>query len=67
MQPARREYVLASYLLTRRGRSVVGELNALSTWWAPLATDLGDADGGFYCLDPGAGFARAESSISRIT
>src|SRR5439155_23765784 len=60
MQPDRREYVLASYLLTRRGRSVVGELNAAKTWWPPLRTDLGEADGGFYCLDPGAGFTRAD-------
>ena len=58
MQPAKREYVLASYLLTRRGRSIVGDLNALATWWPPLGLDLGAAEGPFYCLDPGAGFAR---------
>src|SRR5207244_7475130 len=60
MDRAKREYVLASYLLTRRGRSVVGDLNALTTWWPALATDLGPAAGGFYCLDPGAEFARAD-------
>ena len=60
MEPAKREYVLASYLLTRRGRSVVGELNALHTWWPALGRDLGAPRGGFYCLDPGADFARTE-------
>jgi hypothetical protein len=60
MDPARREYVLASYLLTRRGRSVVGDLNAAKTWWPALATDLGAAGGDFYCLDPQRDFARAE-------
>jgi hypothetical protein len=59
MDPARREFVLASYLLTRRGRSVVGDLNAEKTWWPALATDLGAAAGAFYCLDPRAGFRRA--------
>ena len=52
MRPEQREYVLASYLLTRRGRSVVGDLNAAKTWWPALATDLGAAAGDFYCLDP---------------
>jgi hypothetical protein len=68
MDPARREYVLASYLLTRRGRSVVGDLNAAKTWWPALATDLGAASGDFYCLDPGRGFARAEpcSTAGRV-
>jgi hypothetical protein len=56
MDPAKREYVLASYLLTRRGRSVVGDLNALKTWWPALATDLGGATGDFACLDPGADY-----------
>jgi len=60
MDPGKREYVLASYLLTRRGRSAVGELNALKTWWPALGRDLGAPRGGFYCLDPGAAFARAE-------
>jgi hypothetical protein len=60
MRPAAREFVLASYLLTRAGRSVVGDLNAARTWWPALATDLGAPEGGFYCLDPGAGFARAD-------
>src|SRR5262249_39545567 len=60
MEPAKREFVLASYLLTRRGRSVVGDLNAAKTWWPALATDLGAADGDFYCLDPGADFARGD-------
>jgi hypothetical protein len=59
MHPDRREYVVASYLLTRRGRSVVGDLNALKTWWPALALDLGAAHGGFYCLDPDTG-ARSE-------
>ncbi len=57
MEPAKREFVLASYLLTRRGRSVVGDLNAARTWWPALATELGAAEGDLYCLDPGAGFA----------
>jgi len=52
MDPAKREYVLASYLLTRRGRSVVGDLNAVATWWPALATDVGAPAGDFYCLDP---------------
>jgi len=56
MEPPKREYVLASYLLTRRGRSVVGDLNALKTWWPALATDLGDATGDFACLDPAADY-----------
>ncbi|HJQ82903.1 MAG TPA: putative glycoside hydrolase [Candidatus Binatia bacterium] len=56
----RREYALASYLLTRRNRSVVGDMNAVVTWWPALAADLGDARGGFYCLDPAKGFARAD-------
>jgi hypothetical protein len=60
MEPARREYVLASYLLTRRGRSVVGDLNAAKTWWPALATDVGTASGDFYCLDPQRDFARGE-------
>jgi len=58
MDPARREYVLASYLLTRRGRSVVGDLNSLDTWWPALATDLGAPAGDFYCLDPARDYAR---------
>jgi hypothetical protein len=57
MRPEQREYVLASYLLTRRGRSVVGDLNAAKTWWPALATDIGAAAGDFYCLDPVAGRA----------
>jgi hypothetical protein len=61
MEPAKREYVLASYLLSRAGRSVVGDLNAARTWWPALAMDPGDPRGDFYCLDPGAGFARAAS------
>jgi hypothetical protein len=58
MHREKREYVLASYLLTRRDRSVVGDLNALSTWWPALAVDLGEPAGDFYCLDPGAGYGR---------
>jgi putative glycosyl hydrolase-like family 15 (GHL15) protein len=65
MEPDKREYVLASYLLTRAGRSVVGDLNAAKTWWPALATDLGDARGTFTCVDgatrcpaPGRVFAR---------
>jgi hypothetical protein len=57
MLPEKREYVLASYLLTRRGRSVVGDVNAVRRWWPALATDLGAAAGDFHCLD--AGGARA--------
>ena len=60
MHPAKREYVLATYLLTRSGRSVVGDLNAAATWWPALGEDLGAPAGDFYCLDPGAGYARAE-------
>ncbi len=55
MHAPKREYVLASYLLTRRGRSVVGDVNALATWWTALAVDLGGAQGDFYCLTPGTG------------
>jgi hypothetical protein len=57
MDPDRREYVLASYLIARRGDAVVGDLNAARTWWPALATDLGAAKADFVCLDPGAGFA----------
>lgn len=60
MDPAKREYVLASYLLTRRGRSVVGDLNALKTWWPAFATDLGAATGDLACLDPSADYRPAE-------
>jgi hypothetical protein len=60
MHPPKREYVLASYLLTRRGRSVVGDLNALATWWPALAVDLGAAQGGFYCLETGGSGARRD-------
>ena len=52
MKPAQREFVLASYLLTRRGRSVVGDLNGAKTWWPAVAIDLGDAKGSFYCVEP---------------
>jgi hypothetical protein len=65
MDPAKREYVLASYLLTRRGRSVVGDLNAAGTWWPALDSDLGLPTGDFYCLDPAADFARAEPCPAR--
>ena len=61
MEPAKREYVLASYLLTRAGRSVVGDLNAVKTWWPALTTDPGEPAGDFYCLDPARDFARADS------
>lgn len=37
----------------------VGDLNAVSTWWLALATDLGEPASDFYCLGPAAGFARA--------
>src|SRR5262249_27884301 len=60
MEPPKREYVLATYLLVRAGDSVVGDLNAVRTWWPALTIDLGEPRGDFYCLDPGAGFARAE-------
>jgi hypothetical protein len=60
MDPRRREFVLASYLLSREGRSLVGDLNALATWWPALERDLGPPAGGFHCLDPGAGFAQAD-------
>jgi hypothetical protein len=59
MHPEKREYVLASYLLTRRGRSVVGDLNAAKTWWPAFDEELGSATADFYCLDPGTGFARS--------
>jgi hypothetical protein len=64
MHGDRREYVLATYLLTRRGRSVVGDVNAVGTWWPALARDLGGARGDFYCVEgppcpaPGRVFAR---------
>jgi hypothetical protein len=31
---------------------VVGDLNAVQTWWPALATDLGAPQGDFHCLDP---------------
>jgi hypothetical protein len=52
-----REYLLASYLLTKRAFSSISELNTLDDWWSGLETDLGGPSGHFTCLDPGAGFA----------
>jgi hypothetical protein len=57
MEPAKRESVLAAYLLTRRGDAAVGDLNAVKTWWPALRTPLGEATADFRCLDPAAGFA----------
>ncbi len=59
--PAKREYVLASYLLTKEGLSNVGQLNQLGNWWNQLDLDLGTPHGGFSCLDPTRGFAPART------
>jgi hypothetical protein len=55
--PDKRDYLLASYLLTKEGSSSVSELNSLGDWWSGLAVDLGAPLGGYTCLDPTAGFA----------
>ena len=62
--PDKREYILASYLLTKEGLSNVGQLNHLSDWWDVLTTDLGAPRGGFTCLDPASGLARANDCPS---
>jgi hypothetical protein len=53
----KRDYLLASYLLTKEGFSSVSELNTLADWWSGLAVDLGAPRGPYACLDPAAGFA----------
>jgi putative glycosyl hydrolase-like family 15 (GHL15) protein len=54
-----RDFVLATYLLTKEGFSSVSELNTLDDWWSGLAVDLGAPLGGYACLAPGAGFTPA--------
>ena len=53
----KREYILASYLLTKEGLSNVAQLNTLGNWWDGLAADLGAPLGRFTCLDPANGLA----------
>jgi len=60
----KRDYILASYLLTKERFSNVGQLNGLSAWWPGLETDLGAPLGGFACLDPAAGLAPTTSCPS---
>jgi len=60
----KRDYILASYLLTKEGLSNVGQLNALSAWWPGLETDLGAPLGRYTCLDPAAGLAPTTSCPS---
>jgi hypothetical protein len=57
--PTKRDYLLASYLLTKEALSDVSELNTVGDWWSGLAVDLGAPQGGYACLDPDAGFAPA--------
>jgi hypothetical protein len=66
--PTKRDYILASYLLTKEGFSNVAQLNNLSAWWPGLETDLGDPVGGFTCLDPAASLAPTANcpSIGKI-
>ena len=54
-----RDFLLATYLLTKEGFSSVSELNTLDDWWSGLAVDLGAPTGDYGCLDPAAGFAAA--------
>jgi hypothetical protein len=60
----KRDYILASYLLTKERFSNVGQLNGLSAWWPGLETDLGAPLGGYTCLDPAAGLAPTTSCPS---
>ncbi|HZP39996.1 MAG TPA: putative glycoside hydrolase [Candidatus Binatia bacterium] len=62
--PSKRMFMLATYLLTKEGFSLISELNTLSDWWPDLAMDLGQPSGGYVCLDPGAGFAPTSSCPS---
>jgi hypothetical protein len=66
--PAKRDYILASYLLTKEGFSNVAQLNKLGAWWPGLEVDLGDPVGGFGCLDPADGLRPTTScpSIGKI-
>ncbi|HLY39440.1 MAG TPA: putative glycoside hydrolase [Candidatus Binatia bacterium] len=59
-----RDYILASYLLSKEGFSSVSELNSLGDWWSGLAADLGAPRGGYTCLDPGQGLAPTTSCPS---
>jgi hypothetical protein len=62
--PSKRDYILASYLLTKRGASNVAQLNSLDQWWSGLAVNLGQPAGDFRCLDPAAGLAPTSSCPS---
>ena len=66
--PTKRDYILASYLLTKEGFSNVAQLNSVRAWWPGLETDLGDPVGGFTCVDPAAGLAPTNDcpSIGKI-
>jgi hypothetical protein len=59
--PGKRDYVLATALLTKEGFSGIAELNRVTSWWSNLDVDLGAPRGGFGCLDPDAGLAPAAS------
>jgi hypothetical protein len=61
---SKRDYILASYLLTKRGLSNVAQLNSARMWWSGLEVDLGAPTGAFRCLDPAAGLATAASCPS---
>jgi hypothetical protein len=62
--PAKRPFILASYLLTKEGMSNVAQLNNVGSWWSGFETDLGAPLGGFTCLDPAAGLAPTTSCPS---
>src|SRR5207244_12223289 len=48
---SKRDYILASYLLTKEGLSNVAQLNNVNTWWDELGTSLGPPRAHFTCLD----------------
>lgn len=62
--PATRDYVLATALLTARGRSGIAELNDVTAWWPTLELDLGAPRGELACLDPRAGLRLATTCPS---
>jgi hypothetical protein len=62
--PSKRDYILASYLLTKRGVSNVAQLNNVNSWWSGLEADLGAPTSDFRCLDPGAGLRETSSCPS---
>jgi hypothetical protein len=62
--PAKRDYILASYLLSKEGFSNVAQFNGLRAWWPGLEVDLGRPLGGYGCLDPAAGLRPTASCPS---